>query len=106
MAHVIVGEKKIGRPIRLEHRRFETRLAELVLVAVNQIGIGMRLQNLHNLKERIWLQDIIVIEKSDPLPARERESAIRRSRNASVFSEARQDDPLVAPGKLRQNAQK
>ena len=41
MTDVIVGEKKVGRPIRFEHRRFEPAVAKLVFVGVNQIGIGM-----------------------------------------------------------------
>ena len=101
MANVIVGEKKVGRPIRFEHWRFEPIFRELVFVAIDQIG--MRLQKPHNLKKRIRLKHVVVVKKSDPFPAREIESPIRRSRNAFMFSESCQYDSPVAPGKIRQH---
>src|SRR5215475_1556290 len=105
MTNIIVGEKKIGRPIRLKQRRFKAVFSELVFIAVNEIGIGIRLQKVHNLKKRIWLEEIIMIEKRDPLSASELECTIRGSRDPSVLSQVRQDDSPVAPRKVRQDAE-
>src|SRR5207249_8986304 len=102
MTYVIVREKKIGRPIRLKQRRFKTVFAELVFVGINQIGIGIRLQKLHDLEKCIRFEDIVVVKKSDPLPASQLESPIRRSRNPAMFSETSQDDAPVVCGKPRQ----
>jgi hypothetical protein len=65
----------------------------------------MHLESPHNLKERIRLEDIIVVKKSDPLSASEIESTIRRSRYTSVFSQVRQHDSPVAPREVRQDAE-
>ena len=77
MANVIVGKEKIGRPIRLKQRSLETIFAELVFIGINQISIRMGLQKFHNLKKRIGLDDVVMIEKSDPLPMGECQSLIR-----------------------------
>ena len=80
-------------------------MPKLIFVAVNQIDIGMHLQDAHNLKKRIRLENIIVVKKSDPLSASELESTIRRSGDTSVFSEVCEDDSPVAPRKIRQGAE-
>src|SRR5215510_3002351 len=105
MTYVIVREKEIRRPIRFEHRRFESLFAELVFVGVDQIGIAMSLQKFHDLEQRIRLDNVVVVEQSHPFPAGELESPIRRSRNTSVFSETRQGDAPIARGKVRQDAE-
>src|SRR5215217_6582035 len=76
MSYVIVRKKQIGRPIRLKHRRLKTIVAQLVLIGVNQVGIRMCLQKFCDLKKRIGLEHVIVIEKSEPLAAGERDRVI------------------------------
>src|SRR6266508_5800893 len=102
MANVIVRKEKIGRPIRLKQRSFEAVFAKLVFIGINQIGIRLGLKKFHNLEKRIGFDDVIMIEKSDPLPAGERESLIRCCRNSFMFSRAFQDDTSITSGQQRQ----
>jgi hypothetical protein len=67
VADVIVGEKEVGRPIRLQQGRVESVLGELVFIAVDEIRFGLRLQQLRGVKERIGFEQIVVIEQRDPL---------------------------------------
>src|SRR5262249_16059851 len=102
MANVIAGKEKIGRPIRLKQRRLETVVAQLVFIGVNQIDVRMRLQEFHNLEKSVRLDDVIMIEKRDPLTAGECQSLISSSRDALMLSERFQDDTPIAGGKQRQ----
>src|SRR5436309_15834057 len=105
MANVIVSKEKIGRPIWLEQGSLDAVFAELVFVGIIQIGIRMGLQKFHNLENRIGFDDVIMIEKSDPLPAGEPQSLIQCRRNAFMFSEAFQDDTLIVRGQQRQRSE-
>src|SRR6266487_5276060 len=86
MANIIVRKEKIGRPIRLKQRSLEAAFAKLVFIRINQIGIRVGLQKFHNLEKRIGFDDVVMIEKRDPLPPGERESLIRCCRNSFMFS--------------------
>ena len=98
MANVIAGKVKVGRPIWLKQGSLEAVLAELVFIGINQIGIRMRLQEFHNLEKRVRLDDVIMIEKSDPLTAGEFQPLIRCCRNAFMLSETFEDDTPIAGG--------
>ena len=98
MTNVIVRKEKIGGPIRLEQRSLKTGFAKLVFVRINQVGIGMGLQKFHHLKKRIRFDDIIMIQKSDPLPVGKCESLIRCGRDSFMFPEALQNDTPIASG--------
>src|SRR6266567_994578 len=99
MAQVIVGKKKIWRPIRLKQRRLESIIAELVFVRINKIGIGIHLQELDDVEERIRFEEVVVIEKSDPIPAGERKSLIRCRGNAFVFKACHNNTPVACSQK-------
>src|ERR1700757_156772 len=96
MPNVIVRKEKIGRPIWLKQRSLETVFAELVFIGIYQISIRVSLQKFHNLEKRVGLNDVVMIEKSHPLPAGECQSLIRRCRNAFMFSEVFQYDTPIA----------
>src|SRR5882724_7674959 len=98
MANVIVGKEKIGRPIRLKQRSLETVFAKLVFIGINQISVRMGLQKFPNLEKRIGLDDVVMIEKSDPLPVGECQSQVRCCRNAFMFSGVFQYDTPIASG--------
>src|SRR6202521_4809145 len=74
VAKIIEGEKKIRRPIRFEAGRVETFLGELVFVGINQTGVRMFLEPFHILKKRLGFEQIIVIEKADPIALGESEA--------------------------------
>src|SRR6266511_4646421 len=102
MANVIVRKEKIGRPIRLKQRSLEAVFAKLVFIRINQIGIRVGLQKFHNLEKRIGFDDVVMIEKTDPLPAGKRESVIRCCRNSFMLSRALQDETPITSGQQRQ----
>src|SRR6266513_1458064 len=105
MAKVIVRKEKIGRPIWLKQWSLETVFAELVFIRINQVGIRMGLQKFHNLEKCIGFDDVIMIEKRDPLAAGKRESLIRCCRNSFMFSEALQTDTPISSCQERQRSE-
>ena len=105
MTDVVVGEKKIGRPVRLKQRRLKTIFAQFVFVRVNQIDIGMRLQKLHNLEKSIRLENIIMIEKNDPLAAREGQSSVQCCGDALVALKRCETDPSIPHAQRGQSPQ-
>src|SRR5216117_850673 len=101
MPQIIAGEEEVGRPIWLKQRGLKASITELVFVGINQVGLRMVLQKFCDVEKRIGFEHVIVIDKSDPLSARECDSMIWRSRDPTVFSEARQYNALVARGDAR-----
>ena len=67
VAEIIVGEQKVRRPIGLELGRGQTFLGDLVFVGKDEIGLRIALQVLHDLEERVRFEEIVVIEKADPI---------------------------------------
>ena len=65
----------------------------------------MHLQEFRNVEKRIRLEDVVMIEKSDPLPAGECDCLVQRCRNSFMLSEAFQDDTPIASGQYRQRTQ-
>lgn len=104
MTDVIVREEKIGRPIRFKRRRVAAILGQFVLVRVNQIGVGMGLQKLRNLEKRVRFQDVVMIEKRDPIALSQFEALILRRRNPFVLPNSRKSYALVACSQCRQHA--
>ncbi len=76
VADVVAGKKIVRRPIGFEDRGVETLLGQFVFVGVDEICVGMILQPFHVLKERIWFEDIIVIEKGHPIALRHRKPVV------------------------------
>ena len=104
MTHVVVGEEKIRRPTGLKQRGFKAIFAEFVFVRIDQIGIGMRLQQLYNLEESVRLENIIMIEKNDPFTTRQRQPSVRCRRNSSMAPKRCGSDPPISHAQRRQSA--
>src|SRR5437016_2412964 len=105
MANVIVGQKKIGRPIRLEEGCLIPSFRQFIFVRINHFGIAMRLQKLRKLKKRVRFDYVVVIEKANPFAPSERESLIRSGRNACVFPDFSDGDAAVACSQSRQSVE-
>src|SRR4026208_116205 len=105
MANVIVRKEKIGRPIWLEQGSLATVFAELVFIRINQISIRMGLQKFQNLEKRVRLNDVVMIEKSDPLPMGECQSLIRCCRDGFMFSEVFQYATPIASREYTQRTE-
>ena len=76
MADVVAGEKVVRRPVRLEDRRVETFVRQLVFIGVNQIGVAMILEPFSHLKKGVRLEHVIVIEEADPFTLRQCQAVI------------------------------
>src|SRR5437763_16242940 len=63
VAKIIAGEKIIRRPIRFEDGRVETFFGQLVFVGIDQVRLAMFLEPSHVLKNRVRLEQIVVIQK-------------------------------------------
>ena len=76
MTQIIAREEEVGRPIWLKQRCLKTIIAELVFVGINQVDLRMVLQKFCDVEKRIGFEHVVMIEKSDPLSARECDSMI------------------------------
>jgi hypothetical protein len=85
MRRVHPREKRVGTPVGLEVRIDELsgRVVELILVGVDEIGIGMDVEQQRRFEERIRSQEVVVIEQTDEIPIRDVECGIGRTRKCA-----------------------
>ncbi len=68
VADQILAVEQLGVPVRLEVRVVATaRLVDSILVAVDDVGIGMPVQLVHDGRQRMPRQHIVVIQQDDEL---------------------------------------
>jgi hypothetical protein len=69
----------LGRPVRLEER-LDVRAVEvqLVLVGVDDVGVGMPVEQLDDLEKRVGRDLVVVIQQRDELAVRRAERGIGR----------------------------
>jgi hypothetical protein len=82
----IVGrQKEIRRPVRFEAGTSSVPfLVYLVFVGVDEVGLGMLLQNLYHLEESIWRQLVAVAQNAYELPGSQGQGCVRQPGCAGV----------------------
>ena len=74
MVDVVLGEETVGREVRLECRCTEAAVRqELVLVGIDEVGLGMLAQIRGHRIERMRPEHIVVVDEADELSCRELE---------------------------------
>ena len=76
MSQVIVRSKKFRRPIRFQEWRRQFPIDDFVFVGINHIRFAIVLQKFNRPKQRVRLQQIVVIEQRDPVTARPRQPRV------------------------------
>ena len=95
VTNVIVGEKKIGRPIGFEKGRVEADLGQFVFVGINEIGVGMRLEEFRGPIKRVRLEQVVVVEEADPFAGGGLDAEIGSGRNSPWrFESEEMDTPI------------
>ena len=68
VADQVLAIEQLGVPVRLEVRVVSpARLVDPILVAVDDVGIGMPVQLVHHGRQRMTRQHIVVIQQDDEL---------------------------------------
>ena len=107
MGGIHVRQQQYRRPVRLELRRVAAPVhVDLVVVAVDDVGVGMIRGVDRDFGERVRAQEIVVVEERQKLAARDRRGGIRRRRDSSVAVAMHDMDaigrpPPSAPGTRR-----
>ncbi len=98
MRDVVAGQQQVRRPVGLEERADAAAVPRfLVFVRVNDVEIGLLVEELHYLQEGIWLKLVIVVQHRDEFACRSRERRVAGAGDAAVFSESDDLNPVIEP---------
>ena len=96
----ILSEKKFRVPIGLEiGAGTRAGLVNFVLVGIDQAGVGMPIEFERELGERVFRQEIILVEQRAPGAGRELQRGIGAGRDVAVLLAESQLDPRLVRGR-------
>src|SRR5207248_876002 len=78
MPEIIVGGEKFRRPVRFQHGRGKAFIDYFIFVGINKVDFLVFLQEFGDTKERIRLEQVVMIQQSDPFASSKLESGIQR----------------------------
>src|SRR5581483_8836975 len=105
VANVIAGEKQFGRPVRLEERVVAVAVfVDLVLVRIENLGAGHRIDGTNDFPYREIGELIVVVEESDVIAGGQTESLVGRGGDAAISRQGGDMNARVALCKIVQNS--
>ena len=100
----IVGERHRRAPIVLELRiKVAARVIDLVFVGVEITGLRVLLDRLCDVEQRVFGQDVVVVEQGNELPGGDIKSRVGCARNMSVFSAENRFNSWIFSGSFFEN---
>ncbi len=98
VAGVHLGPQPLGRPVRLEEgAEVEAGADDLVLVGVDVVRLRVAEQGLVDVRERIGVQLVVVVEQGHELPRRHPQRVVGGGDDAAVALAPPHPDPRVVP---------
>src|SRR2546421_5515455 len=86
MVDVVLAEKKLRVPIRLEERvRAHAVLVDFVFVGINQTAVGIMLDRQHDEGERMLRESVILVEERTPISGCQFQGGIRTSGDVTIM---------------------
>src|SRR5213594_3986495 len=103
MIDVIVREEHLRRPVGLELGIIAAaRRVNLILVGIDQVGIGMILEQSDVMEKSIWGQGIVVVHESNELAGGQVGGTIARATDVSILGPENHFDARVASEALEE----
>ena len=103
MGRVTERQQKLWRPTRLELRGMIDGIgSDLVIVAVDQIGLRMGIEKERQMGQCVVIEEIIMVDKADEFAARRQGSLVGGHRDVAVIGPEDRLDSSVALGPFLQ----
>ena len=94
---VHVRQQELGRPVGLELRRVAAAVnVDLVVVGVEDVGVGRGGQGQRDLAERVGRKLVVLIEEEQEVARRELGRGVRRAADVAVLGAVDDPDPRIA----------
>ena len=100
---VAEAEQQLGRPVGLELRRVAAAVGvDLVVVAVDQVGLGVGVEIERQVGHRIGVEEVVVVQQDQELAAGRGGGVIRGDGDVAVLAAVEDPDAAVLGGPVRQ----